>query len=112
MRDPEMLEYPWWPTGRKATCSYGDAGHDMEFVVNIEGYGYGRDEQMIPSLVDEELAYLLDGMKLENRGSRIEIHPSGRLFTKVSDDEVEAVRVRIHEALETIGLTVVDSLWH
>ena len=100
----EYKGYSWWPTGREATVRYGTAGHEHEFTVSIDGYSYYEDEEPIPNDVAEELQRLLPGMRVENRGSRIEVHPSGRLFTKVSAEEVESAWSQLERALSELGL--------
>lgn len=103
----EYKSYEWWPLGREATVLYGVAGHEREFTVSIAGYSYYEDEEPIPQAVAEELALLLPGMYLENRGSRIEVHPSGQLFKQVSPAEVEKAFTELERALAEIGLVPV-----
>jgi hypothetical protein len=89
-------EIPWWPKG-DATLHLAAAGHDREIVVNIEGVDY---YEPIPRPWFEFLVSLLpESWKLENRGTRIEIHPSGRLFNGFSDMDVSAVLA----ALDVLG---------
>jgi hypothetical protein len=92
---------PWWPEGRAARVHAGLVGHDREIVVNIDGYGYGREEEFIPVDVSEVLKTLLpEGWMSENRGTRIEIHPSGHFAGGYSDGDVEEIK----RALGELGL--------
>jgi len=94
---------PWWPEGREAHIYAGVVGHDREIVVNIEGYGHGRDEVYIPTAIIDALKLVLpEGWKLENRGSRVEIHPSGRFAGGFSDADVDEVG----RALGELGLVL------
>lgn len=102
----EFFDAPWWPVGRETLVRYGTPGHDMEFTVNIEGYD-GFDNR-IPDLVFEAIQSNLEGMKSENRGSRIEVHPAGRLFTKVSAERIDEAETQLVAALKAIGLDVVE----
>lgn len=100
----EWRTMPWWPNGRDAKVTAGFAGHDREIVVNIDGYGLGNtrdDDDMIPSnLVSVLAAELPETWKIENRGSRIEIHPSGRYAGGFAPEDLSVVK----DALERIGL--------
>jgi hypothetical protein len=78
----------------------GWAGHDREIVVNIDGYDHGIP---VPDYVFGALREALpESWYLENRGSRIEIHPSGRFAGGFHPDDVEAVKL----ALAEVGLVV------
>ena len=79
-------------------------GHDEEITVNFNGYGYGRNEDVIPRSTEERLREELpETWKIENRGSRIEIHPSGRFAGGVHvPDDINAVT----RALKNMGLSV------
>jgi hypothetical protein len=69
-----------------AMVRWGWAGHDREIVINIENYDY---ENPIPREVETQIVnYLPDTWKIENRGSRIEVHPSGHFAGGFSDHDV------------------------
>lgn len=90
----------WWPNGRAALILAGHPGHEREIVLSIEGYTH-RDQ--IPDLVRAVLAALLpDGWKIENRGTRLELHPSGGFAGGYQPADVALVA----SAAEEIGLTV------
>jgi hypothetical protein len=106
----ELFDTHWWPLGRETIVRYGTVGHDMEFTVNIDGYdGF---ENKIPDLVFEAIRANLGGMKAENRGSRIEVHPAGRLFTRVSAERLDEAEPQLLKALEAIGLKIVEVSRH
>ena len=102
---PELLEEfmraVWWPRGREVTISAGFAGHDREIVVNIDGYDHPF-ERPVPEQVSEGLAYHLPGWKIENRGTRIECHPSGGFAGGYKPEDVTTLA----EALPKLGLVV------
>lgn len=69
----------WWPEGREARVRGGYAGHDHELTVNIEGYEYPGPE--IPDEFVKIIAAIMpDAWVIDNRGTRIECHPSGRRY--------------------------------
>lgn len=101
----EYRTFPWWPNGRKVRVTAGFAGHDREIVVSIDGYGGSPldESTFIPSLLDECLAQELpDSWFIENRGTRIEVHPSGRFAGGYEPEHLDIVA----EALEKLGLVV------
>lgn len=96
----EWKEMPWWPSGRSAGIRAGWAGHEREIVLSIDGYDH---LEQIPAAVSEMLAAELSSSWLiENRGTRIEIHPSGRFAGGFQQGDAEAVTV----AAKALGLTV------
>ena len=98
----EWRAMAWWPESREALVMAGYPGHDHEITVNIDGYD--AFDQHIPDQLVELLRLLLpETWKLENRGSRIELHPSGRLFGSFSPSDIDLVA----QTLPELGLTVV-----
>jgi hypothetical protein len=107
MTDDTMIEgmtmadwrsMPWWPNDREARIEAGPVGHEHEIVVNIDGY-WGSE--YIPDVVGDVLAAILpEPWRLENRSTRIELHPTGRLFGgfAVGDTQIAA------SALQSMGL--------
>jgi hypothetical protein len=87
----------WWPNGKASTIYAGIPGHDREIVINIDGYSV---EEPIPELVAKAIANgLPESWKVENRGSRIEVHPSGSYNGGWNEQDIEATRI----ALVAIG---------
>lgn len=94
--------FTWWPTG-KATIHAGQPGHEREIVVNFDAYrGYnvpqGEPDEMIPDVVTEIFTALLpETWKVQSRGTRLEVHPSGHFaggFDKLDVGDVEtALRI-------------------
>jgi hypothetical protein len=101
----EWRTMPWWPNGYPARIFAGIAGHDRELVVNIDGYDH--DEQ-IPEFVGLVLASLLpESWMLENRGTRIEVHPSGHFAGGFNDVDIPVLTT----ALVKLGLTGCSVNW-
>jgi len=64
----------------------GWAGHDREIVVNIEDHDH---DNPIPREVEDRIRlYLPDEWKIENRGSRLEVHPTGHFAGGFSEHDV------------------------
>lgn len=72
----------WWPNGKDARVEAGPVGHESELVVNIGELGeYDGWRNPLPRPVAEVFAALLpDVWKVQDRGSRIEVHPTGLLY--------------------------------
>ena len=89
-----------------ATIFAGQGGHEHELVVNLEGYGHHGsrgDLTAIPEAVEGAIADgLPESWKIDNRGSRLEIHPSGRRYAGWDDLDVAAVEA----CLQALGYTV------
>lgn len=92
---------PWWPEGHEALLDAGYPGHDREITVNIDGFD-GYHTQIPEDLVALLRQLLPETWKLENRGSRIEIHPSGRFAGGFEDADIDTVAA----ALPHLGLQV------
>lgn len=100
----EWRELQWWPEGHEAQILPGIAGHESEVCVNIDGYSYSVGDEPIPAQVfDVFKALLPDSWKVDNRGSRFEVHPSGRYNGGYDDLDIQA----INSALRQMGLVVV-----
>ena len=82
----------------------GHAGHDREITVTLDEYGYGyrydlgRNLESIPRHVEDEfVAALPAAWKIENRGTRLEVHPSGHFAGGYERADVEAVLAALVE---------------
>lgn len=96
----ELKTLNWWPGGRDARVTAGFAGHDYEIVVNIDGYD---SKEYIPApVVSIFTASLPESWKVESRGTRIEVHPSGRFAGGYAPDDLPVVV----DALKQMGLNI------
>jgi hypothetical protein len=96
----EWQEMPWWPRGATTRVGAGYAGHDREIVVNFDDFW---NEKLIPDPVFDVLAATLPGTwKVESRGTRIEVHPSGRFNGGYTDTDIELTE----HTLTALGFTV------
>lgn len=85
-------ELPWWPEGQAADVQLGPPGHDREIVVSFAGYYTSEEGNHVPDLVVEMFTQLLpDSWKVESRGSRIEVHPSGHFAGGFHADDTPTV---------------------
>lgn len=101
----EWRAMPWWPEGRAARVYPGMTGHDREIVVNIDGYGSGKDEEHIPGSFLDVLRHVAPSRwKMENRSTRIEVHPTGRLFGGYTATDVDLLM----EALRRAGMGSIE----
>lgn len=88
----------WWPEGREARVNGGYAGHDFELTVNVEGY---EDDEKLPQAVTQVLEALLpDDWKVDDRGTRIEVHPTGTFAGGYTNFDVTLLRA----CLDAMGL--------
>lgn len=88
-------QMPWWPNGTVARVAAGYAGHDREIVITFDVYDH---ENYVNDIVLEALITLLpDHWKIEDRGTRVEVHPTGRLFGGYTDEDIETVRRTLPE---------------
>ena len=97
----EFKSYDWWPS--EARINAGFAGHDREIVVNVDDYDW-RDP--IPDLVVEALSDQLPDWMIENRGTRIECHPTGHFAGGFEPEHIPQVIT----ALDAIGLVTTSVL--
>lgn len=98
----EWQEMSWWPRQTEARVNAGYAGHAREIVAILDAYDY---KEMIPEVVAEVLSALLPaGWKVENRGTRLELHPSGHYNGGYTEADVQSAR----EALSTAGFSPVQ----
>lgn len=93
----------------RAIVLAGHAGHDREITVTLEDYGHGppldRSLGPIPVLVEHEFVKSLpETWKIENRGSRLEVHPSGHFAGGFSAEDTATVLA----ALAALGYEVDD----
>ncbi|OHA50756.1 MAG: hypothetical protein A3A97_01540 [Candidatus Terrybacteria bacterium RIFCSPLOWO2_01_FULL_40_23] len=58
----------------KSWVAWAGPGHEHEYTVNFEGYGSSRDF-ISQQFVEKLKAMLGEGFIVDNRGSRLEIHP-------------------------------------
>lgn len=99
----EWRAWPWWPEGNEARVTAGFAGHEREIVVVIDPYTLGGEN--IPDLVVEAFKAQLPGSWfVEDRGTRIEVHPTGRFAGGFTDADVQTVAA----ALPALGLQVIS----
>lgn len=96
----EWREMPWWPNGTDARVAAGYTGHDQEITVNFEAYSFG---ECIPGPVGDVLsAALPEHWSVDNRDTRIEVHPSGRFAGGYTAEDIEVV----NRALTTLGFNL------
>jgi len=95
----EWLSMPWWPHGCEAQVMPGPGGHDREIVVNFGDAAFdGGDpglnfrSRILGPVFDALVAALPREWSIDNRGTRIEVHPSGRFAGGFTADDVEIVR--------------------
>lgn len=90
----------WWP--REARINAGIPGHDREIVAVLEGYDW---DAPIPEIVVDGVRTVLPASwMVENRGTRIEIHPTGRFAGGFTRENVAEVA----DALGKLRIVVAD----
>jgi hypothetical protein len=78
----------WWPK-QGALVQAGPAGHDHEITVTLWDFDHTNQ---IPEIVELAVRQALpETWKIDNRGTRLEIHPSGRFAGGFCADDVAAV---------------------
>lgn len=83
-------EQAWWPEGWDAHVMLGPPGHEREIVVGFDGR-YDWDTT-IPRLITEMFAKLLpESWKMDSRGTRFEVHPSGHFAGGFHEDDASIV---------------------
>lgn len=99
---------PW--RGKKCMIAWGIAGHEGEWVVNIDGYGHGISEKFMERTMSQKLQDLLPkGCRVDNRGSRLEVFGSFQgLASTYIHEKVPTDTLVI--ALQELGLTVTKVL--
>jgi hypothetical protein len=96
----EWQEMDWWPTGQETLVLAGHAGHDREITVTIDGFDY---DNPIPKHFEFILKdHLPLTWYVENRGTRIELHPSGSFAGGYDLPDLDTTK----QALEALGLRV------
>jgi hypothetical protein len=96
----DVRTWPWWPDREEARISAGFTGHENEIVVTIDPWD-DPFERPVPDLFVDFLASMLpETWKLQNRSTRIEIHPSGHFNGGWHVDDLHAVG----SALADMGL--------
>ena len=93
----EWKSIPWWPNETEVRVAAGYAGHDREITVNFSAYD-GYEEQIPHMVFDVIVALCPEGWFVENRGSRIELHPSGRFAGGYSDADIETAKAALSQA--------------
>lgn len=87
--------------GKESLILWCYPGHDREITVNFPEYDHNC---FIPQGLEVRIrAELPATWQMDNRGTRLEIHPSGRFAGGVHEDDIAVVQ----RALELIGRT-----WH
>src|SRR3989344_3008489 len=74
---PQNIEDKEQPK-RQAWVTWAGPGHEREYTVNFEGYGFSgsSDENFIPQQFVQKLKAMIgEHFIVDNRGSRLEIHP-------------------------------------
>lgn len=98
----------WWPSDLTALIQAGVTGHEHEITVTLSPYDH---REMIPRFLVEVFEAELPVLwKVENRGTRIEVHPSGRLFGGWAPEDVEQVAKTLQEMFDHVE-TVVRIQW-
>ena len=96
-----MTEMSWWPKDVGVVIHGGQAGHDREIVISFGGY-YSWENPVNDLVLEAIVKSLPDSWKVESRGTRIEIHPSGHFAGGFSEADVATV-VR---ALPPVGFRI------
>lgn len=98
----ELRGLEWWPHGWDANIMLGPGGHDREIVVGFDGryeWHPGENNDINPLIVEAFAAQLPETWKVESRGTRIEVHPTGRFAGGFKPDDAHDVA----RALAEIG---------
>lgn len=96
----ELRTWPDFPTDPTVIIIPGGGGHEQEITATF-GINYDAWENHIPEYLHEFVEKLCpEGWRIDNRGSRLEFHPSGCHYGGWCEDDVRAV-VR---AMEELGL--------
>lgn len=80
-----------------ASIRPGWAGHDREICVNIGSDDYGEDINWADALEITEA--LPETWMIENRGTRLEVHPTGHFARGYTDEDVAL----LDETLQGLG---------
>jgi hypothetical protein len=94
----ELRGLPWWPHGWDANIQLGPAGHDREITIGFN-YRYDWDNPIPNMIVEAFTAQLPETWKVESRGTRIEVHPSGHFAGGFAPDDAHDVA----RALAAVG---------
>lgn len=83
----EWKDMPWWvePTG--AIVIAGGGGHEREITVTL----HDLSEDVAPHAHAALIALCPDAWRVEDRGTRIEVHPTGRSYSGFTAEDVDAV---------------------
>lgn len=76
----EWRSMPWWPNGIRRRIDPGPPGHEREIVINLGDSRYTWDDPIPQIVVDVLTGLLPEGWTVDNRGTRIEVHPTGRRY--------------------------------
>jgi hypothetical protein len=88
--------------GRTALVAAGYAGHDREITVNVDGWDHPFRRQVPDEFEKAVRALLPPGWKIENRSTRLEVHPSGHFAGGYAPEDVRLTA----NALRRLGLEV------
>jgi len=83
----------WWAPAdqRGARVTAGQAGHEHEIVVNFD---FWYTDRFIPRIVEEFVQQEVpETWKVESRGTRLEVHPSGRYAGGWCEDDVKELKI-------------------
>lgn len=100
MNVTELKILSWWPLHTEARIHAGQPGHEKEIVVNFSTYH--QDNYINDLVYDAFVDELPESWKIENRSTRIEVHPSGRFFGGYCTDDIHAVK----RALTQLGFII------
>jgi hypothetical protein len=101
----EWRQMPWWPNDEEARIHAGQAGHDREIVLNVGNLGTYTWNDPIPDIIVMAVkASLPDSWQVDDRGTRIEIHPTGRFAGGFTLADVELVK----SILPSLGFVLSD----
>lgn len=89
----EWLIMPWWPRGEDARVVNGPPGHESEIVIN-----YDCPEDVRRPVAEVIIALLPHYWKVEDRGTRIEVHPSGRFAGGVAPGDINITETAVSGA--------------
>jgi hypothetical protein len=90
----------FWPHNAVAVIIPGGAGHEQEITLSLhngDGPLYDFEQFQPDFLVGLITAVMPQGWKIDDRGTRLELHPSGRRYGGFDDFDVAAVERGLRE---------------
>lgn len=93
----ELRGFPDFPRDPRVWIIPGGAGHEKEITVTF-AHNYDGYETHIPEYLCALVEALVpDTWKVDNRGSRLEFHPSGRHYDGWCEDDVLTIVYAMYE---------------